>query len=80
MFDKATRPKVSFILLPTPPIPLLSLLGLLRLDLLDFLSFHRPLSDGLNHTLIDLTVFVDSRVIDSVDPSLVVSMLDVRED
>ena len=75
MFHKATEPSVSFALFPTTPSVLLSLLGLLRLDLLYLLSLYRSLSDRFYHTFIDLTIFIDSRVIDSVDPSLLVSML-----
>jgi hypothetical protein len=44
------------------------LLGLLRLNLPSL--FPILLSDGFDHTFVDLTILVDSRVIDSVDPSL----------
>jgi hypothetical protein len=74
MFDKAIMPKVAFTS-PTTPLSPSSLLGLLRLDLFDLLSLYRSLTDRLDHTFIDLTVFVDSRVIDSVDPSLMVSLI-----
>ena len=76
MFHKATEPTVSFALFSTTPSVLLSLLGLLRLNLLDLLSRRLvDLTNGFDHTFIDLPIFVDSRVIDSVDPSLMVSML-----
>jgi len=50
-------------------------LGLLRLNLLDLLPIRLVgLSDGFDHTFIDLPIFIDSRVINTVNPSLNISI------